>query len=292
MLTLALQIQPLRERTTEATLEGFKKIYERGILKLPKRIDVDPGSEFKGSVRKWFDDQGIDVKIGKTGRHRQQALVERRNQIIGTALAKRQAEEELLTGEPAVEWKDDIPQLIKALNKRAATTRIQVKKPPNFPVCEGDSCKVLDRGDKVRVALEEPKNLQGRKLHGKFRSGDVRWDEKIRTIKEILIKPGFPPMYLLDGDTGPNKIEPIAYTKNQLQKVKSNEEYPHHAIIKKPEKVKHFRIEEILEKKKLKGKWMLLIKWRGYDEHTWEPYKTIKEDQPDAVAEFESSNVK
>src|SRR6185312_1938981 len=177
--------QPLTQKTSEATLEGFKKIYERGILKLPKPLDVDPGAEFKGPVAKWFKDQGIGVRVGKTGRHRMQALVERRNQIIGTAIAKRQAEEELLTGDPAVQWKDDIPELIKALNKRTTATRIKVKKPPEYPVCEGDSCQVLDRGAKVRVILEEPRSLQGRKLHGKFRAGDVRWEERIRTIKEI-----------------------------------------------------------------------------------------------------------
>jgi hypothetical protein len=40
---------------------------------------------------------------------------------------------------------------------------------------------------------------------------------KERVIKEIIIKPNSPPLYLLDGNIGKKKFEPIGYTKNQLQ---------------------------------------------------------------------------
>lgn len=281
--------EPLTGKSSEDVLQAFKKIYGRKILKLPKRLEVDPGTEFKGVARDWFLNQGIDVRVGKAGRHRQQAIVETRNGIIGTAILKRQAAEELLTGEPAVAWVDDIPGLITAMNKRTKSTTVPLK-PAKEPVCEDGACELLEKGTKVRVMLEEPKSLQGKKLHGKFRRGDVRFDENLRTIKEVLLKPGFPPMYLLDGAVGDRKVEPIAYTKNQLQIVNPEEQYPSQQVIKDVAKVKTFRIERILEKKKIRRKWMLRIKWRGFDEETWEPYKTIKEDQPKAVAEFEEDN--
>src|SRR6185312_13609564 len=80
---------PLKSKSNEEVLRAFKTIYDRGILILPRKVEVDPGTEFKGSVTKWFRDQNIIVRVGKVGRHRQMALVERRNQIIGTAIHKR-----------------------------------------------------------------------------------------------------------------------------------------------------------------------------------------------------------
>ena len=38
---------PLRERTQEALIKGFKELYDHGILKMPKvRLEVDKGDEF------------------------------------------------------------------------------------------------------------------------------------------------------------------------------------------------------------------------------------------------------
>lgn len=53
------------------------------ILKMLHVIEVDSGSEFKGEVKKYFEDTDVRIKVAKPGRHRQISLVERRNQIIG-----------------------------------------------------------------------------------------------------------------------------------------------------------------------------------------------------------------
>ncbi len=102
----------------------------------------------------------------------------------------------------------------------------------------------------------------------------------------MLLKPSLPPLYLLDGSHGPHKVDLTPYTRNELQVINSEEEYPDSSIIKNPEKVKSFRIQKILAKKKVKGKWMLQIQWRGYKDPTWEPLQTIKEDAPDLVRQF------
>lgn len=278
--------EPLKGKAADDVLKGFKKIYKRTILKLPKKIEVDAGSEFKGDTAKWFKDKGISVRVAKTARHRQQGMVERRNQIIGTAIAKRQAAEELLTGESAVHWVDDLPELIKELNKKTKRQKVKVKKPSD-PVCDGDSCNLLEIGTKVRVVLDHPVDAKKDRVHGKFRSGDIRWNEEIRTIKEILLKPAYPPMYLLNGNVGKRKVEPVAYTKNQLQVVQEDEEYPSSDVVKHPEKVNTWRIQKILEKKKIKNKWMLKIKWKGWPDATWEPYASIKKQLPAVIKEYE-----
>lgn len=78
----------------------------------------------------------------------------------------------------------------------------------------------------MRTILEAPREVSGKKLHGKFRKTDIKWNPTVREIKEILLKPGFPPMYLLDGHEGDIKVDPVAYTRNQLQVIPQNERLP------------------------------------------------------------------
>lgn len=286
--------EPLKSKTNDELIAAFENIYGRKILKLPQKIEVDPGSEFKGSVAKWFKDKHVMIRVGKTARHRQQGLVERRIQIIGTAIHKRQAAEELLTAEPATAWIDDLPKIITAMNKKTKTQKLNKKwdKLPDEPTAEkgSDARHLLKQGTKVRVILERPEGVQGQKLHGKFRASDIRWSPEERTVKQILLNPGQPPLYLLDGNVGPHKVALVAYTKAQLQEIKSNEEYPESSVIKDQQKVKSFRIEKLLAKKKIKNKWYILVKWRGFAKPTYEPFKDIKKDQPKLVAEFEANN--
>lgn len=282
--------EPLKTKSADEVLTAFKKIYARGVLKLPKIISVDPGSEFKGSVANWFKEKKVEIRVGKVARHRQQALVERKNRTIATALFKRMSAQEILTEQPSTEWVEDLPPLLKALNKKTKAT--PAPKLPGIPVAEGDSQKLLKEGTRVRVALEQPEDVaQGKRLHGKFRATDIRWDPKIRTIKYVLVMPNFPPMYMLDGNFGSKKVEPIGYTKNQLQVVPKDEEYPSYELIRNPEKVTQFRVEKIVDSKKVRGKLQYKIRWAGYppDQDTWEDAKKIKEDVPHIVEDWDSN---
>jgi hypothetical protein len=38
---------------------------------------------------------------------------------------------------------------------------------------------LLQIGDKVRVALDEPRDIDGKKLHGRFRDSDIRFGTNI-----------------------------------------------------------------------------------------------------------------
>ncbi len=239
-------------------------------------MEVDAGGEFKGETAKYLKGLNIWVRVAKVSRHRQQALVERRNQTIAKALFFRMAQQELLTGEESREWVEDLPKLIKLLNKR----KIKPRQISSDPVCEGDSCNVLDTGTKVRVALDYPINaVTEKRLHGKFRTTDLRWNPEIRTIKEVLIKPNSPPLYLLDGKVGKRKVDITAYTKNQLQVVPKNEKLPNPGVIRGTPKT--FKVEKILGRKKIKGKNYLSIKWLGFPKPTYELEKKIMEDIPE-----------
>jgi hypothetical protein len=286
--------EPLKGRSAQDVTNAFKTLYARGILKPPKlQIQVDAGSEFKGVTAKYFKDQHIAVRVAKTGRHRQQALVERRNQIIAVILFKRMSAEELITGEVSKDWVQDLPDVIKAINEVQTTNSAKVqKKLPDKPVCEGDSCKMLKIGTKVRVILETPLSVHGdQKLTGKFRSTDLRWAQKIRTIKSVSLKPNMPPLYLLDGEVSDLKIEPVGYTKNQLQVVPENEKYPDsEKVVRGNIYEKTWYPERLISKRKVNRKIEFEVKWRGVTKHTWEPRTSLIKQVPDLVKEFERNN--
>lgn len=272
--------EPLKSKKAEAIIKAFKAIYKRKILKMPTEgIEVDAGSEFKGSVKKYFEDNGISVRVAQAGRHRQQASVEAKNHIIGKALLMRQTAQELKTGEPSTEWVEFLPIIIKRMNKRLKRT-VDPNAKPKVPRCEKNACDVIPEGTSVRVALDEPKDVAtGKKLHGKFRAGDVRWELKPSKIDHVILRPDQPPMYAVSNH--PN----VLYTKNQLQIVSGREQMPPDTTQRK------FIVEKILAKKKVNGKVYYLVKWKGYPEsqNTWEAGTSLRRDIPEMVISFEKS---
>ena len=120
--------KPLKSKSSTEVVKAFENIYSGNILKKPKKIESDQGTEFKGELTKYLKKNNIYIRYGKTNRHKQQAIVERKNQTIGTALSKRMQAQELLTNEVSTEWKDDLPKVINAINRKAKKTKIKRKK--------------------------------------------------------------------------------------------------------------------------------------------------------------------
>ena len=96
--------EPIKTKSNNDVEQAFKAIYKRKILLPCKIIMVDPGSEFKGSVNTYLTSLKIRIKTNVKDRHRQNAIVERANQTIGTLIHKRQAAQEILTGETSRAW--------------------------------------------------------------------------------------------------------------------------------------------------------------------------------------------
>jgi hypothetical protein len=285
--------QPIKDKTNANVLKAFQLIYKRNILSLPKQIDFDQGTEFKGTVAKWFEGKGIIVHLSVAYRHRQQGIVERKNQTIGKQLFMRMTEEELLTGVPSRQWISDLPKVIMNMNKKVTETKIP--KPSDEYMCEGDACKVLAENTKVRVALNAPINVTDASLlHGKFRDTDIRWKVKPNIIKQVILQPNGPPMYLINDDKG-NTDHRQAFTKNQLLVVKASEKQASEKAIRpvktnKGQKV--YLIEDLVDKKKIKGKIYYFVKWRGFssNENTWEPLSNLIVDAPLLVKRYESTH--
>ena len=262
-----MDAQQLKEISAKAVLQGFKTIYKRGILSIPNyQIIVDQGSEFKSVVSDFFKQNKVILKRGQTGRHRQVAIVEAFNKIIGKAVHMRQTAEELQTNEPSTEWTEFLPTIVEHMNKKLIRKLEPYKfgDPSSIPIIPWGT-KVFKIGDKVRVALDEPRSVAGNtKLHGKFRESDIRWEIKPTTINNILIHEKQPLLYTVDGHKN------VGYTKERLQLVNDNEGQAPETLIKK------FIPEKLLDKRKEKNKIQYLVKWKGYEKPDWNYLSDLK----------------
>jgi len=277
--------EPIKDKTAKTIINAFKSIYSRDYLNFPKVIQTDSGTEFKGDLKKFFEDKKINMRYAKPYRHRQQGLIEARNKTIGKALFKLMTAREALTGEESKDWIEELPVLIKQLNE--AIEKKPIKRPPENILCEGDACKLYTIGTKVRVALDAPlNNITGKRLTGEFRASDIRYDTTVRTIEDIILTTGSVPLYRVSG------MDEVAYTKNQLQKVDDNEEAPDKDLLKG--QAKTYIVEKIVDKKKEKGKTYYRVKWFGFptSSNTWQTAQMLREDVPDMVEEYEKSSQK
>jgi len=271
--------EPMKERTAKNTLEALKTIYKRGLLKIPQlSLEVDNGSEFKGVFSKYFKDKNINIRVAQTGRSRQQGLVESRNGTIATILLKRMIAEELITKEKSIEWIYYLPKLIKLINAHFYLKEVKLTpKEIMADVKTEDNENLLMEGSLVRVLLDKPVNIiNGERLIGKFRAGDIRWSLKPSKIIRMQLIPNQPPLYKIEG------YEPL-YTGSQLQVITKQNLPPSDMVQKK------FIVEKILEKKKIKNVINYLVKWKDYDKTTYEPRTNLIKDVPEIVSEYEKS---
>ena len=217
---------------------------------------------------------------------------------IGYALNLRMASIEEITGKTPRGWVSFLPTVIEAINMQ-----IKERKPKKGDQADKGlrcdkkkGCPLLKEGTRVRVILGEPRgNVTDKVLQGKFRAGDRRWDRRIRTIYQVLLRPDQPVMYIV---TKPESDQPdkVAYTREQLQVVKAKEPEPIASQLNIPKNTEGFQVHSLLERKKEKGRIQFKVRWVGYPEpkdHTWEPRASLmkggKEVQ-DMIKAFEKSS--
>ena len=186
--------------------------------------------------------------------------------------------EELNTGEVSREWVDEVPEIIKNVNKHFAHKPIEIDPEKHIPikVKKGSlASDIIEEGTAVRVQLDNPVDaVETKRLNGSFRIGDIRWTKDIGHVTQVYLRPDQPPMYEVNNDDN------VAYTRNQLQVVKSDEKRPNSKLQKK------VVISEILERYKKGNKIFFKIRWSDGDE-TEEPRTSLIKDVPGLIEEFE-----
>lgn len=216
--------EPMKNKDAETVKTSLLKIYKRGFLKMPLQIICDDGKEFKGAFLKYFKTQKVYVKSLPAGKHL--GIVDRRIQIIGNAIMKGQALEELKNNKTNTDWTHNIKQIIELLNKYSKTLKIPVLEPYNEDghiddVNLNKSNSIVQVGTRVHKMLYYPiDNTAGKRLHGKFRTGDIRYEKKVSVITGIIMRPDSPVYYVLDNDdkNPVNRNEFIIIKNNKTNK--------------------------------------------------------------------------
>lgn len=190
--------EAIKDKNPLTIKKGFEKIFKRGILQKPQVLGVDSGSEFKGDMKEYAEDNDILLKVGHPNRHRQQSLVEAKNKIIGSNLMKILANKELQTGKLSKDWTKYLRPLITAINDNLPKPKNEVSN--DEPIITKNNYDLLPIGTPVRVALDQPKDITGKKQFGEFRSGDIRFSREIHEIENFVLLPSEPPMYTIKGE--------------------------------------------------------------------------------------------
>ena len=216
--------EPLKRKLPSSVESAFKKIFERGILKKPLKIQFDQGKEFKGELKDYFKEENIPVKYTLTNRHRQNASVENKNKTIGKLLMAYQNNQEFEKKKVVKgPWVKELPFLIKYLNEHLP--KKDNKDLTDDILASGVNKTLIPLYTHVRRVLDYPVNAYNNKKLGdfKFRSGDIRWDKEPRKVEQWILNNNMPPMYLLN-KIGTDKPDyRVAYTKAQLQIIEPNE---------------------------------------------------------------------
>jgi hypothetical protein len=82
-------------------------------------MNVDEGSEFKGSVEQYFKDEHIILTVSAVNRHSQNAFVEYINKLIGKGIFSLQNVKEIETQKTNKQWINDLKYIVEVINEKA-----------------------------------------------------------------------------------------------------------------------------------------------------------------------------
>jgi hypothetical protein len=272
--------RPLASRSANVVLKAIKDIYAtQKYIKEPRRIHVDSGTEF-ADFPSYFKTKNIGVRIAAVNRHKQGALVEAMNKTIGSVILKLQMNNELASGLEDKEWVSYLPDILLLINENAKKKHPKdlpiLDEQPKFttPLCKDSECDTLMEGDEVRVALDYPQSVDGKRLHGTFRSGDHRWSLKPQKIEKVLLYPNQPIRYVIEGykNNTFSRAELMPFTSKNKQKMKLTNDL--------------LIIDKLLDKKVEKGNTYFLVKWEEKDEpNSWQIASEIPKEMIDEYDE-------
>lgn len=263
LATDEFDIEQLKTKESKTVLKAMLKMFKRKHIKKPyASIRTDGGPEFQDEFAKYCYENSILHKVGISGRHQQMANVERLNRELGRLFNGYMNAIEEETGRTFREWVEAVPKVRDMLNEYR-------KKPEGDPftdIYEAPDVFIQPKykvGDIVYRISEKPLDALGRKQPTQnFRAGDYRWDMTPRKIVKVVRYAGKVPIrYILEN------LSNVAYAENELKPAK--------------EKEAMYQVQSVKAKRTVNGVKELLIKWKNYDNPTWEDYNDIKKTIPD-----------
>ena len=178
------EAEPLTSKDSSEVAKAFGNIYKRK-LNYPKLLQVDPGTEFMGSVTQLMAEHNVSIRRGRKEIHRDQALVERFNRTLAERLFGYQYAKELENPHKRNrEWVKRLPEVIKAINSETKKTPpVKQNQPAGKPICPDSAVRYL----------YQPGEQEG----GQRRATDPIWSVSIHKISHHIVLQGIRVYYLM-----------------------------------------------------------------------------------------------
>lgn len=203
--------EAIKDKQPSTIVKAFEKILSRPYITEIKSIDYDGGTEFMGEFIDWCDKNDIIRNISRVGRKKQTGFIESYNYIVSQLISIKVEEDKLKHPTKGYNWPQYLPKLREIMNDN-----LNVKYPGIADTLKfADTKKFHKIGEMVRVIEEEPHDATtGKKLAGRWRTGDQRWSKESHKILNIFIYPnGQQVRYLVEG------FPKNTFTYNELRAV-------------------------------------------------------------------------
>lgn len=204
------------DKTMTMVGHALDDIYQKSdVFNTPNCIQADQAFNNPEFIR-WCNHNSINYKFSEAYAHRQNSFIERFNQSLGTILWKIQVDKEISDGKPNTEWVKYYKDAVKEINEGKVVKKIPKKKNADAPVFNDKSKYVIQEGTNVRLVLNHPETIQGKKLQGTIRSADHKWRyNPTYVVEQFYLMPNNPPLYRIKQSNG--KIYDHLVTNEQLQ---------------------------------------------------------------------------
>ena len=122
-------IEKMKGESAEETLNAFKKMMKRDIIKVPyASLLTDGGSSFKGVFHKYLYENGVNHRVARPGRHHQLSNVDslcRQLGMVFNGIMKKKEEE---TGKVSKAWTHAIDEVRGKLNNYRRSRGVKLPK--------------------------------------------------------------------------------------------------------------------------------------------------------------------
>jgi len=188
-------LEAIKTKTPSAVVVAMKKIYARGPLKTPTRLNTDNGTEFKGAFNTYTRGLKINHKMGLPDRHATTKHVEVINGVISKVIFNLQYRAEAKSNwkKHNTDWVKILPDIEKLYNakmkKRLKKNPIKIT-PGKYKDPAKNDKVIIPIGTKVYKFLDRPQDPVGnKKLGSNWRATDLRIEKEPRHIEDYAILP-------------------------------------------------------------------------------------------------------
>lgn len=258
--------QPIKTKTDDDVLKAFKKNLTN--VKQITRLQTDNGSEFINSkMQNFLKTNNIKHVLTIPGKPQSNGIIERFNGTLKSMIQKD------ITASLDKKWSNNLQTYINNYNNsyhdtiKMTPVEATIKTSEALKNVENNAQKYTGRKyDDIKVGDKVRKKIFKGKLE---KHSKINWSHELYVIEKVLHpkKPYNSTTYKIVDDKH-------SYARNDIQLIKDVKKPPKE-IREVPEE--EYEVEEILEKKKVDGRVRYLVKWRGWEEPTWDNYNNIKD---------------